>query len=120
SPYDYSTEAARYFNVKAETVPFLERRIVQIQIEALRTPLHYGLYFTEQHAEGVTETPVSFLYDAPMPYTAEDGRISFILGDYPPALLNIEITLPRYTGGYFTLDALFEDGANLTETFTAD
>jgi hypothetical protein len=107
----------QYFTANVKAVPFLERRIVRIRIEARRTPLHYGLSFTEQKAEGVMETPVSFLYDAPMPYTEKDGLVSFVLGDYPPALLNLEITLPLYMDGYFTLDALFEDGTALTETF---
>jgi hypothetical protein len=55
-----------------------------------------------------------------MPYTAEDGRVSFILGDYPPALLDLEITLPLRTGGHFTLTALFEDGVTLTKIFPTD
>jgi hypothetical protein len=117
--YSYSDEAERYFTVGADSVPFLERRIVRIRIEARQTPLNYRLSFTESGAKDGAYLPANFLYDAPMPYTAEDDIVRFVLGDYPPMLLDIEITLSLDIDGYFTLDALFEDGANIIETFTA-
>jgi hypothetical protein len=117
-PFSSHTETTRHFTASAEAVTFLGRRIVRIQIDARRTPLNYRLSFTEIGEKYGADIPISFLYDAPMPYTAEDKIIRFVLGDYPPMLLNLEITLPLNIDGYFTLDALFEDGTTATETFT--
>jgi hypothetical protein len=108
----------RYFTAKAEFTRLLERATVKINIKSLQAPLHYRLFFT-RHEEGQpeeqTEIPAYFIYDAPMPYEIDGRRVEFTLGSYPPAQLNIEISLPRSLNGTFTIEAIFEDGARLVQ-----
>jgi hypothetical protein len=107
--------AENYLAVTVKTTPLLERKIVKTGIEARSPPLRYRLFFIPGGLS--PETPAGFIYDAPMPYRMENGRIEFMLGLYPPARVDFEITLPAGLNGEFTLDALFENGAAVTKIF---
>ncbi|MDR3356721.1 MAG: hypothetical protein LBO04_05985 [Spirochaetaceae bacterium] len=112
-----TAERDRYFTAVMESERFLEHRIVRIGIEAHLPPLQYGLSFRDQSADDPDGKPPYFIYDAPMPYTAADGRIDFVLGSYPVNPLNIEIALPLNLTGEFRLEGLFPGNVISTKTF---
>jgi hypothetical protein len=101
----------QYFTAKTEEIQFLNRKIVRIKINARREPLQYRLFFTRKD----TESPLYFIYDAPMPYNTIGIRTEFILGSYPPASLSFEIALPRNIDGNFVIEALFKDNINVIQ-----
>jgi hypothetical protein len=113
----YSASAEARLTARAESRILLERRIVSIDIEAALEPLRYRLFFTTASENGSAESPFYFIYDAPMPYTVEDGRIEFMLGSYPPDPLKLEIALPLGLAGKFSIEAFFHDGLNITQIF---
>jgi hypothetical protein len=117
TPPDTSAEA--YLNINAESRILLERRIVSIDIDAALEPLRYRLFFIAGNEKGSTETPFYFVYNAPMPYTVEYGRIEFMLGSYPPDPLKLEIALPLDLAGEFSIEAFFQGGLSITRTFAA-
>ncbi|MDR0409379.1 MAG: hypothetical protein LBH18_03170 [Spirochaetaceae bacterium] len=105
-----------YFMAGIEVTPFLERQIAVIDINAIQTPLHYRLFFI-RHGTGKNDY---FIYDAPMPYETSDGQTEFMLGDYPPAYLDLEIALPHGISGDFVIEAVFEDGSNIIQKLPCD
>jgi hypothetical protein len=108
-----------HLNAAAESRILLERKIVSISIDVALEPLRYRLFFAGRNASGLTENPAYFIYDAPAPYVIEAGRVEFILGSYPPVHLNLDIALPLALTGEFTIEAFFEGGLNITETFAS-
>jgi hypothetical protein len=111
---------AQYFTVSAKSRRLLEREIININIDAMFQPLRYRLFFTAGDISALTENTSYFIYDAPVPYAGEAGRIEFTLGSYPPNPLNLEIALPLNLDGEFTIEAFFEDNVKAIRTFTPD
>jgi hypothetical protein len=80
----------------------LERRILNIRIEAPGEPDRIDLYLD-------TETVMPVIYDAPAPfeYSGEGRTVRFILGEAPPVPLDLEIVVPLEFYGFLRAEALY-------------
>jgi hypothetical protein len=93
---------------------FLERRILNIALEAPPNPLRFNLFL-----DGVEGGETPLIYSAPMPFRyVEDpiapGRssVEFILGEGPPNPFATEIALPIDFAGFLRAEALYAESKN--------
>jgi hypothetical protein len=91
----------------------LERRILDIRIEAPGSPGRIDLYLD-------TETAMPVIYDAPVPFEyGEEGRtVRFILGEAPPVPLDMEIVVSLGFSGLFRAEALYDFSGSGTGDYT--
>jgi hypothetical protein len=92
----------------------LERRTLDITLDAPGSPLRFNLYLDDAQDSG-GEIPV--IYAAPMPfrYIEDDTSlnrhsIEFILGEGPPNPFTTEIVLPIDFSGFLRAEALYAEG----------
>ncbi|MDR2029505.1 MAG: hypothetical protein LBP93_08210 [Treponema sp.] len=90
---------------------FLERRILEITLSALGSPVRFDLYL-DSAAQGVP--PV--IYAAPMPFSytggngaAGEGSVEFTLGEGPPNPFTTEIVVPLDFRGSLRAEAVYTE-----------
>ncbi|MDR3342324.1 MAG: hypothetical protein LBT14_05960 [Treponema sp.] len=96
-------ESPEIVTIKSATSTFLERRSIEISIEARGSPVRFDMYLDTDD-----ETPQS-IYSAPMPFELkhEGNPVEFILGEGPPNPFTTEIVLPLEFSGSLRVEALY-------------
>ncbi|MDR0638414.1 MAG: hypothetical protein LBG27_05875 [Spirochaetaceae bacterium] len=78
--------------VEAKETVFLDRITYTIKAEYPNEPYRITVFY--DYDIGKDRLPGE-VYETPFPYEVEEGRITFILGEYPPNPLEAEISFPR-------------------------
>jgi hypothetical protein len=104
-PQDTSLAAAEPA-VEAKKTVFLDRVTYTIRAEYPNEP--YRVVVAYDYDAEKNRLPGE-VYEAPFPYEVEEGRITFILGEYPPNPLELEaeISFPRALPGVLNITAFF-------------
>jgi hypothetical protein len=91
---------------------FLERRTLNITLNAPPNPLRFNLFL-----EGVQGGDMPLIYSAPMPFryiedqgSSDRSSVEFILGEGPPNPFSTEIVLPIDFDGFLRAEALYAEG----------
>jgi hypothetical protein len=78
----------------------LERRIIEIRIEAAGNPVRFDLYLD-------TGGALPVIYDAPMPFEYHRDSVEFLLGEGPPNPFSTELVLPLDFSGSLRAEAVY-------------
>jgi hypothetical protein len=89
--------------IKTATLTFLERRDIQISLEARGKPACFNLYLDSEDGT----SPV--IYAAPMrfEFTNDQHSVEFILGQGPPNPFTTELVLPLSFSGSLRVEAIY-------------
>jgi hypothetical protein len=100
-------------NLTMDERTLLERRILDIRIEAPGGPDRIDLYLD-------AEMVMPVIYGAPVPfeYGGEGRTVRFILGETPPVPLDMEIVIPLGFSGFFRAEALYGSPESGTGDYT--
>jgi hypothetical protein len=90
--------AGDYLKMAVRDRILLERRTLDITLEATGSPLRFNLYLDGEN---------TLIYAAPMPFRYSGDSIEFILGEGPPNPFTTEIVLPLDFTGFLRAEALY-------------
>jgi hypothetical protein len=90
--------------IEAKKTVFLDRFTYTIKAEYPNEPYRITVFYDHDTEKGGLPGEV---YEAPFPYEAEAGRITFTLGEYPPNPFEAAISFPRTLPGVLNITAFF-------------
>ena len=101
---DNSKNPEEILSISNQDIYFQDIRIITLKIEAKGKPVRFDVSLNSDNGENLL--PV---YSSPVPFERdEDGKkIIFILGEYAPNPLNMEIVIPVEFHGLLDADALY-------------
>ncbi|MDR1096342.1 MAG: hypothetical protein LBL31_08120 [Spirochaetaceae bacterium] len=86
--------------VEVKRTVFLDRVMYTIKAAYGEEPYHIAIFYDTEQSGLPAE-----VYESPFPYKIDEGRIAFILGDYPPNPFEAEISFLRPFPGLLTVAA---------------
>jgi hypothetical protein len=97
--------------VEVKRAVFLDRIIYTIKAAYDREPQRIAIFYDAENARIPGE-----VYESPFPYDIDEGRVTFILGEYPPNPFETELSFPRAFPGLLTIAATYRHGGEPPST----